>query len=100
MKSKAKAEQRQYPRKVWVLSPAYVVKQVTVVKKAAPWSSQEYGDETESGKWLPLDAMHETKQAAIDWGRRQIAAREEYLEKQRALLDARRIKLDKAEAKA
>ncbi len=95
-----KYKPRTYPRTVWVLSPAYIVKQVTVVKKASAWSSYEYGDVDEKGKRYKLEAMHETKEGAIAYGRQQIIAREEYLEKQHALLDARRIKLDKAETKA
>lgn len=90
---------RQYPRDVWVLSPAYVVKQVTVVKAAWTYAGKDYGDETADQKRYLPEQMHETKQGAIDYGRKQIAAREEYLEKQHALLDARRIKLDKAEQK-
>jgi hypothetical protein len=99
MKTK-KREQRQYPREVWIVSPAYIVKQVTVTGQASPWSNIEYGDRDQRGKHYALDAIHETKQGAIDWGRNQIATREVYLEKQHALLDARRIKLDKAEAAA
>jgi len=94
-----KAETRKYPRDVWVLSPAYVVKQVTIVGRANAWSSLEYGDLDAKGKRYSVGAMHETKEGAIDYGRQQIAEREEYLEKQHALLDARRIKLDKAEQK-
>jgi hypothetical protein len=95
-----KAPARQYPRDAWVLSPAYVVKQVTVVKKCG-WSTLvDYGDITDTGKRYAADAMFESKQATIAYGRQQIAAREEYLAKQHALLDVRRIKLDKAEAKA
>ncbi|MFS2027085.1 hypothetical protein [Massilia sp. CT11-137] len=100
MKSKSKAQQRQYPRDVWVLSPAYIVKQVTVVRKCG-WSTiTDYGDVTEAGKIYRPEAMHASKEDAIAWGRAQIAARGEYLAKQHALLDVRRIKLDKAEAKA
>lgn len=95
-----KYKPRKYPRTVWVLSPAYMVKQVTVVKKANPWSEYEYGDVDEKGKCYRPEAMHTTKQSAIAYGRQLIIAREEYLEKQHALLDARRIKLDKAEEKA
>jgi hypothetical protein len=99
MKSK-KAAGRKYPRNVWVVSPAYIVKEVTIVKKCE-WSSYtDYGDITTAGKRYAPEAMHATKDAAIAWGREQIAAREAYLGKQHALLDARRIKLDKAEAAA
>jgi hypothetical protein len=92
-----KTAARQYPRDVWVISPAYVVKQVTVVKKCG-WSSYtDYGDVTDAGKRYAPESMHETKRAAIEFGRQQIAARREYLEKQNALLDVRAIKLDKAE---
>lgn len=99
MKSK-KSEARKYPRDVWVLSPAYIVKQVMVVKKCS-WSSYtDYGDITADGKTYRPEVMHATKDEAIAWGRQQIAARREYLKKQEALLDARAIKLDKAEAAA
>lgn len=94
-----KAEHRQYPRTVWVLSPAYMVKQVAVVRRASAWSKYEYGDLDAKGKRYKVEAMHETKQGAIDYGRRQIEARREYLAKQSALLDVRSIKLAKAEAK-
>jgi hypothetical protein len=94
---KKNQEQRQYPRDVWVLSPAYIVKQVTVVKKSG-WSTYtDYGDVTDAGKTYRPEAMHATKAAAIASGRQQIAARSEYLAKQEALLHARSIKLDKAE---
>lgn len=99
MNKKAQA-QRKYPRDVWVLTPAYSVKQVTVVKQSMAWSGTDYGDETESGKRYPAQDMHATKAAAIAHGRQQIVARSEYLAKQEALLDKRLAKLHKAEAAA
>jgi hypothetical protein len=94
----SKTKQRQYPREVWVLSPAYIPKQITIVKSGYVYADKY--DRDANGKSYKVEALHDTKQAAIEWGRQQIAAREEYLAKQHALLDARRIKLDKAEAKA
>lgn len=93
----AKRQEREYPRKVWVLTGAYQVREVTVVCRRHPWSGTDYGDETETGKGYSVGDMHASKADAIAYGRKQIALREEYLEKQHALLDARRIKIDNAE---
>jgi hypothetical protein len=89
---------REYPYSAWVLSSAYIPKPATFVAKAWGIWADQY-DKTAEGKSYKQEAIHKTKQAAIEWGRQQIAAREEYLKKQHALLDARRIKLDKAEGK-
>lgn len=96
---KNKPVQRQYPRDVWVLSPAYIVKQVTVVKRSYSYSNTDYGDETADRKRYLPENMHDTKAAVIEHGRKLIDARREYLAKQVALLDTRAAKLDKAEAK-
>lgn len=90
-------KERAYPRNGFVLSPAYQVREVTLVKRSCPWSGIDYGDETDTGKRYQVEEIHATKADAIAYGRKQIALREEYLEKQHALLDARRIKMDKAE---
>lgn len=97
MKSK-NTIQRTYPRDVWVLSPAYIPKQVTVVAKSVAWSSLDYGDRTAGGKCYRPEDMHETKESAIQRGRALIQARQEWLAKQEALLAKRSKTLDKAEA--
>lgn len=88
-----KSAPRKYPYSAFVLTPAYIVRPVTFVKSG--WGP-DY-DRTAEGTGYRVDKIHATKADAIAYGRKQIVLREEYLEKQHALLDARRIKMDKAE---
>lgn len=90
-----KSAPRKYPYSAFVLTPAYIVRPVTFVRKNQ-WNYRDM-DISAEGKSFAVEKIHTTKADAIAYGRQQIVLREEYLEKQHALLDARRIKMDKAE---
>lgn len=92
-----KEVQSQYPRDVWVLTKAYVVKKVTVVASRRFWGSRD-GVQSKYGKAYLLSEIHESKAEAIQHGRAEVAKRRAYLEQQSTMLDKRAAKLDKAEA--
>lgn len=84
---------RKYPYQAWVLSPSYVVKEVTITGSA--YSDQ--WDRTEAGKSYHINDLHPTKKAAIVAGREDVVKAEADLVKRRTNLDKKIAQLDKAE---
>ena len=86
---------RTYPRDVWVLTPTFAPKQVTVTRRY-PSSFTDYGDVTEKGKLYRPDEMHPTKRVALDEGWKRIQAAQDDLDKRAARLTKKRDNLIKA----
>ena len=63
---------RTYPRDIWVLTPSYAVKKVTVVGAYRSYSATDYGDLTSTSKLYSSVQMHATKADAIAAGRASI----------------------------
>jgi hypothetical protein len=78
---------RTYPRQVWVLTPSFKPKEVTVTGKLDSYM-RDYGDVTKAGKYYAVGDMYSTSQDAI-------AAGWVILERQRNALSERSAELDK-----
>lgn len=89
---------RTYPRQVWVLTPSFVPKEVTVLKKYSSYASSDYGDISESGKIYPLSEMFPSKEAVIAEGYRRIQEQESKIQKMLATLEKKNRNLEKAKA--
>ena len=87
---------RTYPRDIWVLTPSYAVKQVTVVSGYRSYGSVDYGDITESTKLYRPDEMHVTKADAIVAGWDSVARVQADIDKRCQNLDKKRANLNKA----
>lgn len=86
---------RKYPYQAWVVSPAYVVKEVTIIG-----STYSNGwDRTDTGKSYHINALHVSKKAAIAAGRAEVVKAEADLVKRRQNLDKKIAQLNKAEGK-
>lgn len=85
---------RNYPYTAWVLTPAFLVKEVTLCERS--FGSDEW-DKTAEGKAYHVNDLHPTKSAAISAGRQQIIKQADDLKKKRENLAKKASNLDKAE---
>ena len=85
---------RTYPYTAWVLTPAFLVKEVTLCERA--FASDDW-DKTAAGKPYHLKDLHATKSAAISCGRQQIIKQTDDLKKKQENLVKKASNLDKAE---
>ena len=90
---------RTYPYTAWVLQPSFRLKQVEFVKHYLSWGSEDFGDVTDAGKRYGLPDIHQTKKAAIEYGRAQLEKQLNDLAKRQLSFAKRKEELDKAEAK-
>lgn len=88
---------RTYPRQAWVLQPSFRPKEITLVRKYSSYSSTDYGDESDTGKVYPPNAMFDTKADAIEAGHMRLNKQIATLDKQRIAIDKRAAALKKAE---
>ena len=86
---------RTYPREVWVLTPSFNPKQVTVVE-AYGSSNYDYGDVTATGKLYYCETMFPTKELAVAAGWGAVAVIQAGLDKRAASLLKKRAALTQA----
>ncbi len=89
---------RTYPYTGWVLLPSFRPFELTFTERYGSWSSNDYGDQTETGKTYQTSEIFPTKGDAITEGRRRLAEQEARLAKQSAAIVKKRAALDKAAA--
>jgi hypothetical protein len=95
----AKTPARKYPRDVWVLTPSFKPKQVTVVQSYTSWNGVDYGDVTATGKRYMVDDMHTTLEAAIAHGRARLVQAQARVDGMAEVIIKKRRQLDLAAAK-
>jgi hypothetical protein len=88
---------RTYPRQIWVLTPAFQVKEVEVVKPYVSWSDDDYGDLAAEGKCYPVSEMFPSRDAAIVEGFARLKTQQEFLTKRQAAIDKKLNNLRKAQ---
>lgn len=88
----------EYPFKVFVLTPAMLVKSVELVRSYRRWDGSEC-HETKSGKLYSQDQVYLNAAEAISAGREHLAKQRADLDKKLANLQKREANLAKAEAK-
>jgi hypothetical protein len=82
-----------FPYVGWILTPSYRPKQLEFV-------ARQHSDDwhkTAQGKGYHVDNIHRSLQAAIDYGRANLARQETKLVKMQQTIDKRLASLDKAE---
>ncbi|HVH90850.1 MAG TPA: hypothetical protein VM783_05610 [Candidatus Acidoferrum sp.] len=85
---------RTYPYTAWVLTPAFLVKEVTLCEKA--FGGDDW-DRTAAGKPYHVKDLHPSRSTAISAGRQQIIKQADDLKKKRENLAKKASNLDKAE---
>lgn len=83
---------KNYPYQAWVLMPSFKPKLETFVRHIS------YGhEEAKTGKWYWPDAIYETKELAIEEGRKKVKEQQADIDKRQEKLNKRIAALDKAE---
>jgi len=89
---------RKYPRNVWVLTPAFKPKEITVISAYSSWNYADYGDMAAGGKRYAVENMHATLADAIAAGRAALVKAQADTDKRQETINKKARALDKAEA--
>lgn len=92
-----KEQKRIYPRDVWVLTPSFKPKKVTVVRGYEHSSAFE-GDYDAGGKYYSVGELYSTPGTAVAAGRAKVEEMEVRMRKLGQSIEKRRAALDKFEA--
>lgn len=92
-------QDRTYPYKAWSLKPSFKPFEVELVRRAYDYSYPDW-DSANSGTTYNTKLLHPSKEAAIAFGRQEVARLEADLAKRAERIQKRTAALDKAEREA
>lgn len=86
-----------YPYKAFTVSPAMIIKEVTIVAPGTSWRARMF-EQTEAGATVHKDNLLASRDAAIQMAKKTLAVQEARLKKSQSNFEKRRANLAKAEA--